>query len=33
MRQRYAIRWSRMPETLALLASAAALVCVAAGVV
>lgn len=33
MRPRYAIRWSRMPEALALLASATALVCVAAGLV
>ena len=31
MRVRYAIRWSRLPETLALCASAIALVMVAAG--
>lgn len=31
MRRRYAIRWSRVPETLALAASALALVAVIAG--
>lgn len=33
MRARYAIRWSRVPETLALAASAAALLAVVAGIV
>jgi len=33
MRVRYAIRWSRLPETVALCASAVALLVVAAGLV
>jgi len=33
MRVRYAIRWSRLPETVALCASAVALILVASGLV
>lgn len=33
MRARYAIRWSRLPEALALCASAVAVILVAAGLV